>query len=109
MQRILRCHKILQTYVSEYEVHVYVCAFQDRFKMDPPPPSVLRALWTRRRWFEVFGHRGQGLGHVEKKDQTLQWCWEQRGAGSSLGPNPAHYEGLDGRQNIKVEFKHDNP
>lgn len=71
------------------------------FKRNLPPPSALRALLTRHKWFEVSGHRGQGRGHVEKRDQTLQWCWGQRGAGSSPGPSPAHYEGLDGQQNIK--------
>lgn len=39
-------------------------------------------------------------------DQTLQWYWGQRGAGSSPEPSPAHYEGLDGQQNLKVEFIH---
>lgn len=77
-----------------------------QFKTGPPPPSAPHALWTRRRWFEAFGHRGQGLGHVEKTDQTLRWCWGQRGAGSSPGPSPAHYGGLDGQQNLNVEFKH---
>lgn len=67
----------------------------------PPPPSALRALWTRRRWFEAFGHKGQGPGHVERTAQMLQWCWGRRDAGSSLEPSPTHYEGLDGHQSLK--------
>lgn len=76
-------------------------AFKDSFEIDTPPPSVLHALWTRRRWFEVFGHKGQGPGHVEKRDQTHRSCWGQRAAGSSLEPSPARYEGLDGQQNTQ--------
>lgn len=71
-----------------------------------PLPSALHALWRHHRLFEAFEHRGQGLGHVEKMVQRLLWCWGQRGAGSSPEPSLAHYEGLDGQQNLKVEFKH---
>lgn len=70
----------------------------------PPLPSALHEPWTRRRWYEASGRRGRGQGHEEKMDQTLQWCWGQRGAGNSPGPGPARCEGLDGRQNLNVEF-----
>lgn len=75
----------------------------------PPPPSALRALWTRRRWFEAFGHKGQGLGHVARTAQMLQWCWGRRDAGSSLEPSPTHYEGLDGHQSLKERLNIKTP